>query len=555
MFQQRGIAGLSALAFVAAIGTLVGCGGAGVSTGLKENTAAPAPAGQASPQGETTAATDASYANRQRFGMNLAGVIDYTSQLPFTDVFKTARAWKKTDEELNAIPLDPQGYPLLKPGQFLDYYMLTINGGKYPEGVYVATYEGKGKVEFRRSDAAKVVKEAPGRIEVKVAPGSESLVLTIHESDPKDPIRNVHVWMPGQEKAKSAFNPLFVERLRPFGALRFMDFQSTNNSPLVSWSERAKPADARYSTAKGVPVEVMVDLANTLKTNPWFCMPHKADDEFVRSFAKLIKERLDPKLKVYVEYSNEVWNGQFEQARYALAKGKARNLGPSDFESQLRFYSQRSVEVFKIWEQVFGDTKRLVRVMGAQSANPWTSEQVLTFQDAYKHTDALAIAPYFGGGFGSPDQQETVAKMTPEHLLDALDKEIEGQNRVWIEGTAKVAKKHKVQLVAYEGGQHLVGVGGAENNEKLAQLFFAANRHPRMYDLYRKHLKHWSDAGGGLYAVFSNVSQPSKWGSWGTLEYQDQPIAEAHKYRAVVDAIKGAKVAAAAPAPAEGGGK
>jgi hypothetical protein len=60
-----------------------------------------------------------------------------------------------------------------------------------------------------------------------------------------------------------------------------------------------------------------------------------------------------------------------------------------------------------------------------------------------------------------------------------------------------------------------------------------------MYDLYQQHLRHWTAAGGGLYVAFSNVARPSKWGSWGTLEYQDQPLEEAHKFRAITDYIKG----------------
>ena len=95
-------------------------------------------------------------------------------------------------------------------------------------------------------------------------------------------------------------------------------------------------------------------------------------------------------------------------------------------------------------------------------------------------------------------------------------------------------------LIAYEGGQHLVGHGGAENDEALTKLFAAVNRHPRMYDLYRKHLNHWFAEGGGLYGVFSFVGAPSKWGSWGVLEYQDQPASQSHKYRALADTARDA---------------
>jgi hypothetical protein len=314
-----------------------------------------------------------------------------------------------------------------------------------------------------------------------------------------------------------------------------MDWQHTNGSPLVSWADRPKPTDARYSTKKGVPVEIMVELANTQQVDPWFCMPHQADDDFVRQFARLVRETLDPRRTVYVEYSNEVWNWQFAQTRHAKEQGDALKLGNP---SHNRYYSQRSVEIFRIWEQEFG-RDRLVRVLASQAAVPWISEQIVTWKEAFNHADALAIAPYFGHSFGSPKNVDATLAMSPEQLLDALEKEVNGPNAEMIRKQAAIAKKHRLRLLAYEGGQHLVGTGGAENNQALTNLFIEANRHPRMYDLYRNHFRHWTEAGGGLFMIFSNVAAPSKWGSWGMLEYQNQPAADAPKYRAYLDAAQG----------------
>jgi hypothetical protein len=170
---------------------------------------------------------------------------------------------------------------------------------------------------------------------------------------------------------------------------------------------------------------------------------------------------------------------------------------------------------------------------------PWLSEQIVSWKDAYKHADALAVAPYFGYEFGDPKTADATARMSPDQLLDALEKEVNGPNREVIRKQAGVARKFGLKLIAYEGGQHLVGYLGAENNEALAKLFQAANRHPRMYDLYRRHLRNWSEAGGDLYVLFNYVTTPSKWGSWGLLEYQDQPTGDAPKYRAFVDAGNG----------------
>jgi hypothetical protein len=376
---------------------------------------------------------------------------------------------------------------------------------------------------------------ASGRIEALVEPGDVGIILEILESDPRDPIRDIHVWLPGSEGAESPFTSHFTERLKPFGTIRFMNWQMINNSPVERWTQRTGRDQARYYCDSGVPLELMIDLSNRMDADPWFCMPHQADDEFVRKFAQMVKERLSPGLNVYVEYSNEVWNFTFGQARHALSRGKALGLGDDDFGAALHYYSQRSVEIFKIWEGVFGDNRRLVRVLGSQFANPWVSQQVLDWREAYRHADALAVAPYFGNALGRAQTQEQVARLGVDRLLSAVGKEIDGPSRELIQKQAEVASQHNVRLIAYEGGQHLVGVEGAENNQALVDLFTAANRSPRMYDLYRKHLRHWFDAGGGLYVVFSYVDKPRKFGSWGVMEYLDQPVSEAPKYRAVLD--------------------
>jgi hypothetical protein len=496
---------------------------------------------------QSKAALERTYPNRSLIGTNLSGIADWSTQWVFTDIFKTARPWKPGDE-LKTINFDERGNAVLKPGQSVSLYMLTDIQGHHPAGIYTVLYDGKGKLETRQSNVTRVVKEEPGRIEVELNNMGGAFVPTLTATDASDPLRNIRVYMPGFMLRAAAppplFHPSFLERTQPFGTIRFMDFQSTNNSPIVKWSERARVADARYGTEKGVPVEVMIDLANTLQADPWFCMPHLADDDYVRNFAKVVKERLDPNLKAYIEYSNEVWNSQFAQARYALQKGRELKLSDNDFQSQLYFHSRRSVEIFKIWEEVFGaqTSKRVVRTMGSFAVNAWSSEQVLGYQDAYKHTDALAIAPYFGHSLGDPKRSDEVLKKTPEVLLAALEEEVKTETTKYVSEQAAMAKKFNVQLVAYEGGQHIVGIQGAENNDALTKRFHELNRHPRMEQLYKLYFKTWFDNGGGLFANFSSVGLFSKWGSWGVLEYQDQPIKDAPKFKALIDLLRAPRV-------------
>jgi hypothetical protein len=66
-----------------------------------------------------------------------------------------------------------------------------------------------------------------------------------------------------------------------------MDWASTNNSPLRSWSQRALRSHQFWSTDRGVPIEAMLSLANLLGADPWLCIPHLADDAFVTALSKV----------------------------------------------------------------------------------------------------------------------------------------------------------------------------------------------------------------------------------------------------------------------------
>ena len=274
----------------------------------------------AGPDGQTASATSPAPAG-PRLGINLAAVTDWTREWAFVDVFKTSRPW--FSEGVGEVAFDDDGNPLPAAGRPVQTLMVRELEGHYPGGVYAATYKGTGAVEMSRWDVRRVVRDAPGRVEAEVRPDDGGIQLLIAESDPKNPIRDLHVWMPGREASESPFHPLFQERLKPFGVLRFMDWQRTNNSPLRKWSQRPKPTDARYSTEAGAPVEVMIDLANECQSDPWFCMPHQADDEFVLAFAETVKARLDPHLKVTSSTPTRSGTGSSPSAVGARARREA----------------------------------------------------------------------------------------------------------------------------------------------------------------------------------------------------------------------------------------
>ena len=56
-----------------------------------------------------------------------------------------------------------------------------------------------------------------------------------------------------------------------------------------------------------------------------------------------------------------------------------------------------------------------------------------------------------------------------------------------------------------------------------------------MYDLYLQNMFEFERAGGSANVMFNYVGRRDQWGSWGHLQYQDQSINEAQKFKAILD--------------------
>ncbi|GIW87609.1 MAG: hypothetical protein KatS3mg108_1933 [Isosphaeraceae bacterium] len=485
-------------------------------------------------------------APRPRLGINLSGPADWSTELPILDVFRLSRPWISQREgapwgQGPPLQLDRNGWvQRLEPGCWAETLLCTIEGGHYPAGRYLVRYRGRGRIEFGGA-ARPVESAAPGQIVLDVEPAKGPIFLQIRETDPADPIRAIRVWVPAAAasaprdpaETKVIWSPS-LDRWRGLACVRFMDLQATNNSSISAWADRPTLDYATFAP-KGVPLEALIDLANTLQIDPWFCIPHRADDDYVRRFATLVAERLAPGLKVFVEYSNEVWNNQFEQSRYAAERGLELKLGERPWDAAWHFTAARSIEIFRICSEIVGQ-RRLVRVLASQAANAYVSDQILGFRNAAQHADALAIAPYVGFNVapdGEPPAAE-VARWPLERLFDHLETVALPEVERWLADQKAVADRYQLPLIAYEAGQHLVGIQGAENNEDLTRLFHQANADPRMGRLYDRYFAAWERAGGDLICHFSSVAAWSKWGSWGLLQWDDEDPAESPKFMAAM---------------------
>ncbi len=521
--------------------------------------------------------------------INLSGVNDYAPQQPFIDVFKSARSWighkpgqwgGATHEDLEAAGyLDDNGWPLEIPPELSSIGTVILTD--LPEeavslaGRYRLTFEGDGIVEV--GGRARNVRYGRNEVWFDFAPGPGPVEIRIQRTDRKrtgDHVRNIRVVKQENIRAYEAgavFNPLFLDRLQGFEVLRFMDWMRTNNSTQSRWQDRPKPEDYTYSR-KGVPVEIMVELANRTGADAWFCMPHLADDDYVRRFASLVRDRLWHEQRAYVELSNEVWNWQFDQARWARQGGIDRW---GNDKAWMQYYGLRASRIADIWHEVFGAAAeaRLVRVVATQTgwlgleqdilkAPLWMAEPGATGREPpHAHFDAYAVTGYFGHNLGREDRVDILRAWLEEsrraaeaaadeqglagaarddfveaHRFDVAFALAAAEARDGLasedpEGTlsdlltqifpyhAQVAARHGLDLVMYEGGTHVVGLGPVVEDKELTEFFIRFNYSAEMGELYRELIAGWYAAGGALFNVFADVAKPGKWGSWGALRY------------------------------------
>jgi hypothetical protein len=320
-----------------------------------------------------------------------------------------------------------------------------------------------------------------------------------------------------------------------------MDWGKTNFNPLETWADRTRPNHYTQTRSQGASLEYMVQLSNLLAQDIWICIPAEADDEYVRNTARLLRDSVNDGLKIYVEYSNETWNGIFSQTSYVSDRGEALALDSNRWQAGHKYVSLRSVQIWKIFEEEFVVDSRLVKVLATQSSFAAVTEQrVDALNDPEINPDrvmpdALGIAPYFGVLYSADD----IASGYPtiDEILDiASPEEIELVRQHVIQQKA-IADTQGMQLVCYEGGQHFVGVGEATSDNTLTELLLTANRDPRMYSLYHDYLDMLMVEGVEVFAHWLYVGGYSQWGSWGALETQDQSLESAHKYRALLDWI------------------
>jgi hypothetical protein len=246
----------------------------------------------------------------------------------------------------------------------------------------------------------------------------------------------------------------------------------------------------------GIADEFICDAANAVQRDAWVCVPPYADSNYIWHMARIYHDKLDPKLKVWVEWANETWYGAYVGATVCQDSFAAAGV-----PNRWSYHGVVAARIFKIFRDVFkDDTTRLVKVISGQDNNTGVLSDILTvmsnpkFNPTGEKPDVLAVAPYFGYG------------ITPA-------------NFDWVETVNdSLAKKVGAKLVMYEGG-NCAGNFTAANNAALITNYNSA------FAIFSKYFT--------TFNQFTCICP----GIYGGKQYLDQPIDSTGKYKACYDYI------------------
>lgn len=468
-------------------------------------------------------------------GVSPGALTWYGSQWMFRDAFAHSAPWRSSDKSL-PLEVDEEGWVRrLAPGQSASTTIYHGAAPHYPGGRYIARYEGEGRLQF--SGAATVVQSEPGQLLLDIDPASGPIDIELLATDAADPLRHLQLVPEGLLDGLEAnpFHPRFLEILEPFGVIRFTHLMHGGDSDPVDWETRVTPKHRTQAGKGGIALEYAIELCNALDADAWFTMRVAADAEYMRAFAEMVKERLEPDRRVYVEYGDDVGVWPTKSSQYCIEKGRALDLAEDAGTARSRYYALRSAELFTIWNDVFENHPRLITVL-----NP-IDEEACTYAEAADGADAAGIVTLFGQDFGKLPNIDHLLSTDLETLMDELE-QVASVNEGVREAITR-ARKFNLQPVSFYMTPIICPLGpiekerGKETQQAVEARTLAMLEHPRMEPIFDQFIRSWHEAGGGLWIHEGLVAKPSRWGWFGLLKQMNEHPQESPKFRAVLDTI------------------
>jgi hypothetical protein len=503
-------------------------------------------------------------------GINVTFLNDYEGENAFVDIMKHSRSWAIYSWG-SACPVDSENWPTTDCSN-------VIFGDSIAMGVYKLVFEGKaqsvsimwcsGSVSNLTYNAA--TNTSTAEVTLTTTGGGLKFQGTQRTaaSATNTGIRNVRLYRPGYPTDGSVvFTSQWLTVMRKFHVIRFMNWLSTNDNPLVSWSQRPNPFKAQPSGSVtingrsgeiGNAMEHFIQACNAANADLWMNIPPMANDDYVTKTAQLILygsdgrtpytspqanpvyPPLNANLKVYIEYGNEIWNTAADFQCYYWIKTITDSISAAttgthpivydgdrdQYTSVARWAAWRTAEISKLLRSVAGDAAMMTRVrpvlMGQLGGN-WFNPRQLPFlegfyatsrpaTDPYPNTSPKPVSYYIYGAGGSGYYGVTNMSTDPNTFF-ASGNYPDGSYAVDVASDAVWAMNYGVKRIAYEGGM------GLDNFTEPQRL--TTNADPRMKDVTVTYHNVWSANGGDLLVYFEDVHNGNN--SWAFTNSMNNP--------------------------------
>lgn len=502
--------------------------------------------------------------------VNLGTILDNGPEFPFLDIIKSSEYLKvrrssggDLGERTSWIQakaqgyLDANGWPT-GTGENLIGYDVTFGTPYFAaKAQRIAQYEMRYNGATRPLVSGDMVDVGPGsvtnsRIIQWQTGGAWTLTLAPEELTELSIVRtgdHLTRWLAGE-----IWSPAFLNMLSGIKRMRFSGWQGTNNNPVEEWSERRPPEEFTQSAVGhkgGVSLEYCIDLANRTAIQPWFSIPIMASDDYIDTFATMVKDDLHPSLRAIIELSNETWNASFDQFAQ-IRDNYVRvfwNNGAVYNETQRihSYHTKLATNVARRFNTVFTGSptvksNRLYHTLGTSSVGTTTHRVNIPAWKLFEPTewidpkvtfDSVAVTSYFGNEQnllqGIRDRLtsgQTYTQIT-DYIETFLLNPANGQHTIpeKIEDLqASKSVSAPLPLIIYEGGQHIHSNKGdftaVADFEAFMETYTQSAELVELYDIMYDGLM---DAGvvQGPWMHHTLSSIPGSGGSWGLYRSLD----------------------------------
>ncbi|MEI9987532.1 MAG: PA14 domain-containing protein [Aliidongia sp.] len=506
----------------------------------------------------------------------------------FADAVKQSAAFTAYSNAQATVPLDANGWPMS------DATLPLWSNGLELNGAYQVSFTGQAQLvdwaglgQFSVGgvtygavlpvgtgyNAASNTTSAVWTVTAASAPTSALIGFGMSQRSPgaalSSGITNLRILRPlaaGSPTSHAAgelFGAQYKSFLSNFTGIRFMDYLATNGNLQAQWSDRVTPGLATQYQAvggygwqgKGGSLEYLVALANETGKDVWITIPVNASNDYITKVAQLLAygsdgtnpyttaqanpayPPLNTNLKVYLEYSNEVWNSAYSQYAANLAAAQAEVAAggsPLNYDGSTdssvwakRRIVKQTVTISTLFRAVWGGSGMMYRIRPVfewQYANSNNTAAIgLSFLENYygnadgvAHVAAPQPATYYlwGGGAGwyvTPDSPGAgnVAAIYAS-----------GETTPSTEGDAIWALAFGLHEMGYEGGFEIGG-----DTPSTVQL--TANLDPQAQPFGSTAIQSFFRLGGGMPFVFNAAGATSYGVANPTINEQQTPKMEA----------------------------